>query len=134
MEFQLPRNTTLTTTGRHQEFIHAFNYLLENFPPKRTTRIEVKFLKTDGVNFSANADYTSVDFTGCFNPLIRVSYGKDGKDRHALNHLFHEYKHLLQDDDGYLYSNSDISYYCPEAQAWADEQVPIYIKTLETGM
>jgi len=129
MEFKLPHNTTLITTGRHREFVDAFTYLLENFPPKRTTRIEVKFLKKDGVNFSANGDYTAADFPGCFNPLIRVSYGQNGKSKHALHTLFHEYKHLLQDDKGYLHQDPDTDY-CIEAAAWAEEQVPIYLKTL----
>lgn len=132
MEFKLPLNTTLNTTNRHQEFRDAFLYLLETFPPTRTTAIEVYFLKKDGVNLSANGDYTSVDFPGCFNPLIRVSYGKNGRSRHALHTLFHEYKHLLQDDARELYGERRVgNIFCVEATAWAEEQVPIYLKTLE---
>jgi len=135
MEFQLAHNTTLNTTNHHQEFQDAVSYLLDNFPPKNTTSISVSFLKKDGVNFTANGDYEhKAKFPGCFIAAIRVAYGHKKRDPKTLEYLFHEYKHLLQDDDGYLYAEETKHInHCIEAQTWAEEQVPIYLKMLEAG-
>lgn len=134
MEYNLPNNVVVNTTQRHIEFLTAVNYLLRTFPYSKHTNLDIRFLKKDSVTVNAEGDYCSAPIPelnyheGC----IRVAYDKNGKSKIVLNTLFHEYKHLLQDDAGYLY---DPQYahinHCIEAQAWADEQEPIYRDWLE---
>ena len=132
MEFRLSEKVTISTTNRHQEFLDAIVYLLDNFPPDPARRIYFKFLKKDGVNFNANADYDSADhIPGLKDSTIRVSYGKEGRDKKALEYLFHEYKHLLQDEEGYLFDLQFAHFnHCIEAQAWAEEKLAIYAHSM----
>jgi hypothetical protein len=130
MEIKLKHTTVVdvpTRCLRTKEFVDAINYLLDTYPPSRSNSIQIKFVKKDGINLNASGDYTCVDFPGYFGSEIRISYGQTGKDAKAVNCLFHEYKHLLQADAGYLYAEKTKHInHCIEAQQWADAHEPIY--------
>lgn len=133
MKYEIAPNIELKTKERAHEFKAAIKYLLETFPPKKVLRsLEIKFKKADMQTAYASADYDGfTHLDGRLESVIRVSYGKNGTNPKALNYLFHEYKHLLQDADGYLYdpvSKLTDPIRCVEAQAWADEQLPVYLE------
>lgn len=133
MKFDLGNGYTLSSKERGLEFKKAVVYLLKTFPPKRYMKfLTVTFYKGEMVSPAAVADYGGVKEMPHLDATIRVAYGKTGKDKDTFNRLFHEYKHLLQDDAGYLYDPKFAHInHCIEAQAWADEQEPIYRKWLE---
>ena len=134
MKYDLGNGYTMSTKDRAPEFKQAIEYLLKTFPPKRYLKfLSVTFYKGEGLNIAAVADYAGCQGFSHLDCQIRVAYGKNGKCPDALNRLFHEYKHLLQDDEGYLYApqHENTKYCCIEAQAWADEQEPLYQKIRE---
>lgn len=136
MEYQLGNKVVVTVAAkRREEFLPAVKYLLETFPYSRLTNLDIKFVNKDYITVNANADYSSTNLLpehNYFEGSIRVSYGLRCKgDPSIVNRLFHEYKHLLQDDAGYLYAPEPTPNHCNEAQAWADEQEPIYRKWLD---
>lgn len=121
LTIETPKNCT-----RSYEFKQAVKYLLTIFPPKTTNlplKLDISFLKKNCTERGQVGDYFGVERQGFFEVTIRVAYGRNGNNRDAIRTLFHEYKHMLQDTEGYLTQ-------CIESEAWVHEQFPVYLEWL----
>jgi len=133
MKIELSKGIEVSSRSRTKEFSNAVAYLLKVYPPvnKHLKFLRVRFYQADYVSASANADYNSPFLPTHIDGEIRVSYGKDGsytKEKWAVL-LFHEYRHLLQEDE--LQRDYAGKEYCVEAQAWAELHVPLYLESLK---
>jgi len=117
-------NIYMSTAERFIEFRSAVQWLLDNHSPthRYLKFLSVRFYKGDAVSPAALGDYGGVKGFDHLDSQIRVAYGKNGKSTDALRILFHEWKHLLQDDAG-------VEADCSEADAWAADQVPAFRKS-----
>lgn len=114
---------------RAYEFKQAVKYLLNTFPPQSMVlplKLDISFLKKNCTDRGSIGDYYGGDRLGFHEVTMRIAYGLDGNSRDTIRTLFHEYKHLLQDAEGYLHS-VPIEH---EADDWAVEQFPVYLEWL----